>query len=185
MSAACSGQLECLKFLVMAGGDYRQQRDTVRNYFPSCVLHSYCTLHTKKVIFIYYFSVELKCFMLKLMMEKNVWYVEFNYLFILCEIILIYVLKMFVLRIFWFRVLIVCLVFYQYGNMNAMDWAKSEGRTACYEFLRDFDQVGKHRSEFLHTNLSFFYYLLFFNFISILFNSKLLYLILCVDIICL
>ena len=172
--AACNGKLECLKFLVMAGGD-RQQRDKVRNYFPSCVLHSPCTLHTKKVIFIYYFSVELKCFMLKLMMEKNIWYVEFNYLFILCEIILIYVWKMIVLHIFWWRVLIVCrvcVVFYQREGKNAMDWAKEYGKTACYEFLRDFDQVGKHCSEFLPTNLSFFYNLLFFNFIFNLFHSN-------------
>ena len=87
---------------------------------------------------------------------------------------------------FWLRVLIVCrvcVVFYQDGR-NAMDWAKNKGHTACYEFLRDFDQVGKHCSEFLPTNLSFFYYLLFFNFILILFNSKLLYLILWVDVIC-
>ena len=74
-------------------------------------------------------------------------------------------------------------MFYQSGK-NAMDYAKQNGYTACYEFLRDFDQVGKHCSEFLRTNLSFFYYLLFFNFILILFHSKLLNLILCVDIIC-
>ena len=156
--AAIGGKFECLKFLVMAGGDYRQQRNEVRNYFSSCVLHSSCTLQTKKVILLNYFSVELKCFMLKLMMEKNVWYVEFNYLFILCEIILIYILNMFLLFIFCFCVLIVCrvfLVFYQRGK-NAMDFAKDNGQTACYEFLRDFDKVGKQRSEFLHTNLSFF-----------------------------
>ena len=143
----------------------------------SCVLHFTCILKTQKEMLIYYFCVKLKCFMLELMIENHLWYVEINYLFICVKLIWFIISRYLCFVYFELRVciwrrgssvmcvnmcVILCLVFYQNG-MNAMEWAKQRGKTSCYEFLRDYDEVGRQRSEFLDTNSSSFLVFLFYN----------------------
>ena len=100
MLAAYNGHLECLKYLVQCGGD-RQQRDKVRNcLFIMCVT-LYLYLNDSKSDIHILFLCWTEMFHVEVDDGESSLICWTQLCLHLCEIILIYIFKIFVLRVFW------------------------------------------------------------------------------------